>query len=88
VLLRRALNARIGATGIPAITSARLWGAAGAAAASGWAVKRAAPPLPGLALAALVGAAFGATYLGLTAALGEGEGAAFVARLRRRLGRT
>jgi putative peptidoglycan lipid II flippase len=87
VLLRGALNARIGATGIPAAVVARLWGAAAVAAAVGWAVKVALPRGPALVLAALVGAAYGATYLGLTAASGEGESAALVARVRRRVGR-
>ncbi len=90
-LLRRALNARIGPTGIPAAVSARLWGAAAAAAAVGWAVKwavtSAARPVPAIAFALLVVGAYGATYLALTAALGEGESAALVARVRRRLGR-
>jgi hypothetical protein len=53
----------------------------------GWAVKVALPRGPALVLAALVGAAYGATYLGLTAASGEGESAALVARVRRRVGR-
>jgi putative peptidoglycan lipid II flippase len=87
LLLRRALNARIGSTGVPVSASARLWGAAAVAAAAGWGVKLAAPPLPGLALAAAVCGAYGAVYLALTAALGEGESAALLARVRRRVGR-
>jgi putative peptidoglycan lipid II flippase len=86
-LLRRALNRQIGPTGIPAGAVARLWGAAAAAAAVGWAVKLAVGRGPALATAAVVCAAFGATYLTLTAALGEGESAALVARVRRRLAR-
>ncbi|MDR3719197.1 MAG: murein biosynthesis integral membrane protein MurJ [Bryobacteraceae bacterium] len=38
-LLRRALNARIGRTGLPATLVAKLWSAAGLAAALAWAVK-------------------------------------------------
>jgi putative peptidoglycan lipid II flippase len=38
-LLRRALNARIGRTGLPATLVAKLWGAAGLAAGVAWAVK-------------------------------------------------
>lgn len=87
VLLRRALNRRIGVTGIPAAVLARLWGAAAAAATVGWGVKLAAAELPPVAAAGGVVCAFAATYLGLTAALGEGESAAVLARLRRRLGR-
>lgn len=64
-LLRRALNRRIGPTGLPFGFSARLWGAAAAAAAAGWGVKLAlglnAPIVNG---AAILGA-FGAVYLGL-----------------------
>jgi len=86
-LLRRALNARIGRTGMPTAAVARLWGAAALAAAAGWAVKLAGVRGPALLLAALVVGAYGATYLGLTAALGEGESAALVARVRRRVGR-
>lgn len=86
-LLRRALGRRIGPTGIAGGVVARLWGAAALAAALGFAIKlgvRALPPVPS---AALVLTAYGVTYLGLTAALGAGESAALVARLRRRFGR-
>ena len=38
-LLRRTLNRRIGRTGLPVALVAKLWGAALAAAAAGWAVK-------------------------------------------------
>ena len=89
-LLRQALNARIGPTGIPGRAVARLWGAAGLAAAVGWAVKlgfAATGGVPALAGAAAVCGAFGGTYLALTAALGEGESAALLARARGRLGR-
>jgi putative peptidoglycan lipid II flippase len=86
-LLRRALNRVIGETGIPAAALAKLWAAAGAAAAVGFSVKLASAALPPLALAPLVLGAFGVTYLAVTAALGEGESAALLARVRRRLGR-
>ncbi len=65
----------------------RRGGAAGPPAAAGWAVKLVAPPGPALVRAALVFSAFGAVYLALTAAMGEGESAALVARVRRRAGR-
>ncbi len=52
-LLRRALNRRIGATGLPARTLGRLWGSAGLAGAAGLAVKALLTawrgPMPGLA---------------------------------------
>ncbi len=85
-LLRRALNRRIGVTGIPAGAVARLWGAALAAAAVGIGVKLMAHGAPALVLAVLVCGSFGAVYLGATAALGEGESAALVRKLGRRLG--
>src|SRR5512142_1364281 len=52
-LLRRALNRRIGATGLPARTAARLWGSAAVAGAVGLGVKAALTawrgPMPGVA---------------------------------------
>jgi putative peptidoglycan lipid II flippase len=87
MLLRGALNRRIGRTGIPASALARLWGAAGLAAVVGWVVKRVGAGLPPVPLAGLVIGAFGATYLAVTAALGEGESATLLARVRRRTGR-
>ena len=38
-LLRRTLNARIGATGLPVVLTAKLWASAAFAAAAAWAVK-------------------------------------------------
>ena len=38
-LLRRTLNARIGATGVPAALIAKLWGAAAVGAAAAWGIK-------------------------------------------------
>ena len=90
-LLRRALHARIGATGIPTGALVRLWGAAAVAAGVGWGVKlltgAVAGRAPALAVAGAVVGAYGATYLALTAALGEGESAAIVERVRGRFGR-
>ena len=85
-LLRRALGARIGRTGIPVGALVRLWGAALAAGAAGVGVKLLAAGLPRLLVAALVVGSFGAAYLGITAVLGEGESAAMLRRLRARLG--
>src|SRR5262249_27708034 len=39
ILLRRALNKKIGKTGLPSIFTAKLWMAAAIAAAVGWGVK-------------------------------------------------
>jgi putative peptidoglycan lipid II flippase len=82
-LLRRALNRRIGRTGIPARLLASLWLAAGLAAIVGWGgklglrVER--PLLSGLAVLAL----YGASYFGLTMALRVPEARWTVERLRR-----
>lgn len=67
-LLRRTLNRRIGATGLPANLVARLWLAAALAAAAGWAVKSAiGAHLPKLSAIPILGAYgviyFAATYL-------------------------
>ncbi|HZP39917.1 MAG TPA: murein biosynthesis integral membrane protein MurJ [Candidatus Binatia bacterium] len=80
-LLRRALGRRIGATGVPAPFVARLWAAAGAAAAVAWAVKLAVGPLPPLALGAVTVAPYGAAYFLVAAALGVREGRALLARV-------
>ncbi len=86
-LLRGSLSRRIGRTGVPAGAIARLWAAAALAGAAGWGVKAAVPGTPRLVAAALVCGAFGLVYLAATAALGEGESAALVARVRRRFRR-
>lgn len=73
LMLRRTLNGRIGRTGLPAGYVARLWGAAVAGAAAGWAVKLALPPLhPAIAAAAILGV-FGGIFVGGTLALGVPE---------------
>lgn len=67
VLLRRALNAKIGKTGIEASFLARLWLPALAAAAGGWAMKLLAahfqPGLHPIMLAVIIFADFGIIYL-------------------------
>ena len=67
-LLRGSLNERIGRTGLKAGYTARLWIAAIAAAAVGFAVKTIAPADP-LVRGALVVPVFGAVYLGVAFAL-------------------
>ncbi len=69
-LLRRALNRRIGPSGLPLRVVATLWGAAAGAALAGWGVKLAFdtgghPLLRGAAILT----AYGLAYLGLTALL-------------------
>ena len=68
LLLRRALNARIGATGLPAAYLAKLWGGAAAAAATAWAVRLSIPPLHPVLVAALVLAPYGLVFVGLALA--------------------
>jgi putative peptidoglycan lipid II flippase len=70
VLLRRALGGRIGSTRSDWGLLGRLWLAAAAAAAAGWLVRSALPPLHPIPGAVLVLGVFGATYLGGTALLG------------------
>ncbi len=81
-LLRRALNARIGPTGIPAAFVARLWGSALVAAAVAWAVLTWVP-LPGPKLTGIVVAGtFGTVYLFITFALRVPEARALMGRLQ------
>ena len=68
-LLRNSLNGRIGRTGLPASFTLRLWVAAIAAAAAGYAVKLLLPPLDPLLRGAVVLPAFGVVYLAIAFAL-------------------
>src|SRR5205807_760533 len=66
ILLRSALNRRIGETGLPVSLTARLWASASMAAAAAWGVKIAiGPQSPRLTAAAILGV-YGALYFGLT----------------------
>ena len=85
-LLRRSLNRRIGATGLPAALLVRLWGSAVAAAGVAWAVKLAAGRLDPVAMAGAVLAPYGAVYFGMTYLLRVEECAGALRRLGR-LGR-
>jgi putative peptidoglycan lipid II flippase len=62
-LLRSSLNGRIGRTGLQAGYTLRLWIAAIAAAATGFAIKMLLPPLDPLLRGALVLPAFGVIYI-------------------------
>ena len=73
LLLRRALGRRIGPTRLDRGLVARLWLAALAAAAAGWALRSALPPLHPIPEAVLVLGAFGLAYFGAGAALGLPE---------------
>ena len=82
-LLRRTLGRRIGPTGLPLAFTAKLWSAAGAAAATGWAIKLAIGHRNPILAAALILGPYGAVYFGLTAAFGLEQARTAFSRLRR-----
>ena len=86
LLLRRALNPRVGKTGLPASFSLRVWGAALGAAAAGFGVKLAAGALGPVLLGALVCGAFAAAYGALALLFRVPEASALAGTIRRRLG--
>jgi len=84
LLLARGLGRRIGATALPVPFLARLWLAAGSAAALAWGAKLgagAAGAAHPLLLGTLVCGLYGATYFAATAALGLPEARAMLRRL-------
>jgi putative peptidoglycan lipid II flippase len=83
-LLRLTLNRRIGSTGIELGYLAKLWIAAGVAAAAAWAAKLGLGPRHPVTEAAVVLGLYGGVYFALAAALGIEEPAALLTRLRRR----
>jgi putative peptidoglycan lipid II flippase len=82
-LLRRALNRRIGGTGVPAGLVAKLWSSAVVAAAAGWAVKLAIPHADPIPAAAAILGTYGTAYFGMAWLLRVEECAEVVRRLRR-----
>jgi putative peptidoglycan lipid II flippase len=84
LLLRRAITARIGATGVPRATLALLWGASLAAGGAGWGVMQLAHNLPHVPRGLAAIGAFALVYGVATLALGVPEARALVARIRRR----
>jgi putative peptidoglycan lipid II flippase len=81
-LLRRALNARIGETGLPVLLTIRLWGAAAAGAAAAWALRPVVPAAHPIVAAIVLLTVYGGVYFFLTDRLGVPEAAAVVRRLR------
>ena len=81
--MRRTLNRRIGETGLPAALAGKLWAAASAGAAAGWAVKLAIGPHGQIVSAVLILGAFGLVYLAATFALGVDEASGTLRRLMR-----
>jgi putative peptidoglycan lipid II flippase len=73
VLLRNALSRRIGRTGVGVGMLFRLWTAAVAGAAVGFALKQILPPMHPLLVAALVLSTYGALYGAITLAAGVPE---------------
>jgi len=80
VLLRRALNRRIGQTGLPVPHLAKLWIAAAAAALIAWAIHYVLGHHSPILLAVLVLGPYGLIYFGAAHALGVDEAAAVFAR--------
>jgi putative peptidoglycan lipid II flippase len=81
LLLRRALNRRIGRTGLPAGYVAKLWAASLAAAAAAWAVKLSAPPAHPVVTAMLVLGPYGGAFFAATFALGVPEASNAIRRV-------
>ena len=86
LLLRRALNRRVGRTGLPASFSLRVWGAAFGGAAAGYGVKLVGTGLGPVLLGALVCSVFAASYGALTLLFRVPEASALAGTIRRRLG--
>jgi putative peptidoglycan lipid II flippase len=84
-LLRRALNRRIGSTGLPASLVARLWASAALAAAAGWGVKLAAGDGHPILFGAAILGTYGAVYFAAALLLGVEECAVALRRLARPL---
>ena len=80
LMLRRTLNSRIGKTGLPAGFTVKLWMAALAAAAIGWAVKLAIPRLHPIVAAVVILGPYGLVYFATTAALRVPEAASVLKR--------
>jgi putative peptidoglycan lipid II flippase len=85
-LLRRALNKRIGRTGLPLGYVAKLWLAAAVGAGVGWAIKLAIGNHHPVIIAALVLVPYGLTYFAVTAVLKVPELNTVLGRVRRMVG--
>jgi putative peptidoglycan lipid II flippase len=82
-LLRRTLNGRIGATGLPAALSAKLWSCAAVGAAAGWGVKSSIGPQDAILAALAILGVYGVIYFGAAALLRVEEVAEVLQRARR-----
>ncbi len=86
LLLRRALNAHIGTTGLAADYSLKLWTAAILGAAAGWIVKTGLPEWHPALTAVLVLGTYGMAFVAATFALGIPEARSTMHRLRGKTG--
>jgi putative peptidoglycan lipid II flippase len=86
-LLRRALNRRIGRTGLPRSYLAKLWMAALVAAATGWAIRHFFGRHSPILLAVFVLGPYGIVYFAATLAMGLSEAQAFFRRAWGMMGR-
>jgi putative peptidoglycan lipid II flippase len=84
LLLRRAISARIGPTGIGAPALARLWGASLVAGGAGWGMTQLASGAPHMLRGVSAIATFAVVYGAVTLVLGVPEARALVARVTRR----
>ena len=82
LLLRRALNARIGRTGLQRRYTLQVWSAASTGAAVAWAVKLALPPLHPICAAILILSSYGVTFFASTWILKIPEATIALRRLR------
>jgi putative peptidoglycan lipid II flippase len=86
VLLRRALNRRIGASGLPAVFLVQLWASALIAAAAAWAVHRAIGPRSPIPAAILVLGIYGSLYFAATLLFRLPEARSIFSRARKAVG--
>ena len=87
LLLRAALNRRIGATGLARTFIAQLWLSALAGAVAAWTVKLTIPASDPIVIAAAVLVPYGVVYIGLTLATGVPEARSALARVTSRVRR-
>ncbi len=83
IMLRGALNRRIGPTGLPVSLSARLWGSAVVAAGAALALRQVLAVHQPVIVAIFLLGTYGALYLVLTAGLGVAEAGGLLRRLKR-----
>ena len=83
-LLRRSLNRRLGATGLPGDLATRLWGSAALGALAAWGIYSWLPMVQPVARAILILGVYGLVYFLVTYTLNIPQATALAGRLRRR----